>query len=89
MPWPISLYQGLRDIYGGFLPKLKLSNVRAGTIATGNERRCLRLDCLKRRYNILALDPCGIVLRPDDYEVVVHDRIALHAKSFGEELLLS
>ena len=46
----------------------------------------LVLDGLERLADVLhALDAGGIALRPDQHEVVVHHRKALHALAFGEE----
>ena len=49
----------------------------------------LSLIALQRRDDVLAaLDAGRIALRPDQDEVVVHHRIALHAEAFGDEFLL-
>ena len=91
MPWPISLYQGplsLRDVDAGDLPEIELGGMRAGLVAARDEGGALGLDRLERGDDVLgALDAGRIALRPDQDEVVVHHRIALHAEAFGDELL--
>jgi hypothetical protein len=50
--------------------------------------RALGFDRLERRDDIPAACDAGrIALRADQDEVVVHDRIALHTRAFGHELL--
>ena len=57
----------------------------AGAVAARDERRGLLFDRAQRRDDVRALHAGGIVLRPDQHEVVVHDGIALHPEAFGEE----
>src|SRR5262249_24026698 len=79
----------LLDIDVGELPEIELGEVRAGTIAAGDERRALVLDGLERRHDVLAaVDAGGIALRADQDEIVVHDRVALYAETFGQEFFL-
>jgi len=76
----------LLDVDAGVLPKLQLSNMRAGTVAARDERRLFFLDSLECLGDVLhALDVGRIALRPDENEVVVHHREALHALTLGKE----
>ena len=62
--------------------------MRARVIAAGDERRLRCRDLVQRVDDILvAADMCGIALRPDDDEVIVHDVETLHALPFGHELV--
>jgi hypothetical protein len=63
--------------------------VRAGTIAARDERQLLFLDDAQRFDDVLGLaDPACIELAPDEHEIIVHHRVALHAEALGNELLL-
>ena len=92
MPWPISLVPGplvgAGDVDAGGLPERELGGVRAGLVAARDERRALALIVFSAGDDVLALDAGRIALRPDQDEVVVHHRIALHAEAVGDELLL-
>src|SRR5215472_19102100 len=92
MPWPISLYQGtlvLADVDAGGLPERELGDMRARAVAAGNEGRALGLDRLQRLGDVgHAFDTSGVALRPDQDEIVIHHGVALHARAFGDELLL-
>ncbi len=58
----------------------------ARAIAARDEGRLFLLDRLKRPGDVLlAFDAGGIALRPDQHEIVVHHRVALHAFALGEE----
>src|SRR6516165_85084 len=69
------------DVDIGRLPEVELGDVRAGAITARDKRRALLLDGLERRNNVLAaVDAGGIALWSDQYEVVVHHRVALYAE---------
>ena len=58
------------------------------TIPARYEGRLFVLDLLKRLGDVIhALDAGRIALRPDQHEIVVHHRVALHALTLGEKLL--
>src|SRR5215207_7008983 len=67
------------DVDASLLPKGQLSHVRAGTVPAGNERDAFGFDRLQCCGDVLALDARRIVLRTNQYEVVVHERIASYA----------
>src|SRR3954463_5913318 len=63
--------------------------MRTRAIAARDEWRVGRRDLAQRADDVLvAGDVRGIALGPDDHEIVVHDVEALHALSFGHELVL-
>jgi len=60
--------------------------MRAGAIATRNERCSLVFDDLQRAADILhARDPGGIAFRSKQHEVVVHHRVAFQTFALCEE----
>jgi hypothetical protein len=80
----------LLDVDSGILvPERKLGDVRARAVAARNKGRLLFLDRLQRFCNVFhPFDVGGIALRTDQNEVVVHDRMSLHALAFGEKFFL-
>src|SRR6266851_7646098 len=91
MPWPISSYQGpfSAEISMPASLKVELGLMRARLVAARDERDPFVLECLERGDDILrSLDASRIALRSDQDEVVVHHRVALHAKTFRQEFLL-
>ena len=91
MPCPISRYQApfaAAISMPACLPQRKLGRMRAGLVAARDERRALCLIVFSAVSMSLPPTPRRIALRPDQHEIVVHDVEALHAKAFGEELLL-
>src|SRR4029453_9564578 len=70
------------------VPEHQFKKVGSRVIPTRYESRCLVLDSVKRLRNILrAFDASWIALWPDQHKVVVHNRMPLHAVSFGDERL--
>src|SRR5690606_7239227 len=63
-------------------------HVGPAAVAARDERCARGLDLAQRLDDVLAArDLCGIRLRPYQHEVVVHDRMTLHAMALGDELL--
>ena len=93
MPWPRFLYQLPEAAFTstfGLLPEPQLHPVGAAVVAARGEGRLGRRDLLEGIDGIVvAFDMGGIGLRADDDEVVVHQRLALHAIALGDEFLLA
>ena len=67
----------------------ELGYVRARSVSTGDEGSGLRLYGLERGDHIgRPRITRRIALRPNENEVVVHDRVTLDAKPLGQEFFL-
>src|SRR5215468_5065969 len=79
----------LLDVDADALPEIDFRNMRAGVVAARDEGCTFGLNGLQRKGDVpCPLDAGGIVLRSDDDKIVVHHRIAFHAKPFCNEFLL-
>src|SRR3974390_2057972 len=79
----------LIDIDASRLPKIKFGAVGAGTISARDKGYVFGHDLLECSRDVLAsLDASRIALGSNEHKVIVHNRIAFHAVSFGQELLL-
>src|SRR5262249_9088665 len=73
----------LLDVDAGGMPEIDFGNMRTGPVAARDEGRTLGLDGLQREGRLPGpYDAGGIALRADNDKIVVHHRIALHAKPF-------
>jgi hypothetical protein len=92
MPWPIAIPPsdlGVAHFDVGRLPQTQLGFMRPRVVAPRDEGRLGGGDFLQCVNDVLvAGDVCRIALRSSDDEIVVHDVVALHALSFGHELVL-
>src|SRR6516225_1457892 len=79
----------LIDVDASRLPKIKFGDVGAGTIPPRDKGRAFGHDLLERSGDVLhSPDASRIALGSNEHKVIVHNRIALYAMTFGQELLL-
>src|SRR5262249_16209184 len=75
------------DVDTSVLPQRKFGEMGARAIAARYERSLFFLDGLKGFGDVLhTLNTCGITLRSDEDEVIVHNRVAVHSVALGYEL---